>query len=119
MIRGQKHGRAGLGQGQRTVTGQGRGRDEGRGKNTAVAGQKGRAGGRTGQGQGKGSGMARRLRRPIIVGILLSMAPKKGTLDAHKKRSRITYVTYMVVTPLTWRRAKIEGVYCRFTKWLF
>ena len=69
-----------------------------------MAGQKGR--GRTGQGiarqwQGKGSGMAGRLRRPIIITFLLSIAPEKGTLGAHKKRSGITYVTYMVVTPLS------------------
>ena len=72
--------------------------------NTAVAGQKGRERAEQGnarQEQGKSSGMAGRLRRPIIIiSISLSIAPERGTLDAHKKRSGITYVTYMVVTPL-------------------
>ena len=48
--------------------------------------------------------MAGRLWRPIIISIiiiiLLSIAPENGTLSAHKKRSGITYVAYMVVTPL-------------------
>ena len=35
------------------------------------------------------------------MAFLLSIAPEKGTLGAHKKkRSGIIYVTYMVVTPL-------------------
>ena len=75
----------------------------GRGRNTAVAGQKGR--GRAGQdnagqGQGKGSGIAGRLRRPIIIFCFLSLL-KRAPLVLTKKRSGITYVTYMVVTPLS------------------
>ena len=46
--------------------------------------------------------MAGRPRRliTIIIIILLSIVPEKGTIGAHKKRSGITDVTYMVVAPL-------------------
>ena len=77
-------------------------RGSGRGKKTAVAGQKGRVRARQGnvrQRQGKGSGMAGRLRRPIIISFISLL--KRAPLVLTKKRWGITYVTYMVVTPLT------------------
>ena len=83
-----RQGRAGSGARQGQRQGQGQGQEHGSGR---AEGQ-----GNARQGQGKGSGMAGR----IIITILLSIAPEKGTLDAHKKRSGITYVTYVVVTPL-------------------
>ena len=57
--------------------------------------------------------MAGRIRRPIIIImiiiILLSIAPEKGTVGAHKKRSGITYVICMVVMPLP--DGKEEGIW--------
>ena len=103
-----RQGRVGSGarQGQRQV--QVQGQENGR---RAEQKGRGRAGqGNSRQGQDKGSGMAGRLRRFIIIFFLLSIAPEKGTLGAHKKWSGITYVTYMVVTPLILRSPEVTKV---------
>ena len=77
----------------------GSGRGRGRGKNTAVAGQKSRAM----LGRDRARAVAWQASSAPYCFFFLSIAPEKGTLVAHKNRSGITYVTYMVVTPLAIR----------------
>ena len=90
--------------GQGRVKGHGRGSD--RGKNTAVAGQKGR-------GRAEGRAMLGRYRAravawqgafggPLLLLLFFCFLSllKRAPLVLTKKRSGITYVTYMVVTPL-------------------
>ena len=70
---GRARGTAGAGAGARIRQWQGRRVGEGQGRAISR------------QGQDKGRGMAGRLRRPIIIIFLLSIASEKGTLGAHKK----------------------------------
>ena len=99
-----------------TGAGQGRARQDragariGQGSAMHEAGQgkaRGTAGAAAGAGEGQGRAMLDRGRVRAVTWqgafgapFFPSITPEKGTLGAHKKRSSITYVTYMVVTPL-------------------
>ena len=108
---GAGQGRAGAGIGQGSTmheTGQGRVRGTAGAADGAKAGTPQWHGRRTGEGQGRamlGRGRAGAVAWQGAFGaqlllFLLSIALEKGTFGDHKKRSGITYVTCMVVTPL-------------------